>query len=195
MLFFTIFLLFWQKASFSVYGNKLKIVLCGVRPTFGSFFYCSVCDYTGRRCDVNLNFHLRNHMGDKPLICIIFIYNFTHSYIHSSCNFVMIILDSIIALCVINRYKLVKKSKWSECGYRYTQWGKENPHSFLSTSLGHIKLISSFSSAPAFVNWAAFNFILFFILCIIHMNMPCDVMKLKSIDSDQHFTLSSFNCC
>ena len=103
MLLFTIFLLFWQKASFSVYGNKLKIVLCGV-----SFFIAPyVTIGAGRRCDVNLNFHLRNHMGDKPLICVIFIYNFTHSYIHSCCNFVMIILDSIIALCVIKRYNLV----------------------------------------------------------------------------------------
>ena len=102
VLFFTIFLLFWQKASFSVYGNKLKIVLCGV-----SFFIAPyVTIGAGRRCDVNLNFHLRNHMGDKPLICVIFIYNFTHSYIHSCCNFVMIILDSIIALCVIKRYNL-----------------------------------------------------------------------------------------
>ena len=102
-MFFTIFLLFWQKASFSVYGNKLKIVLCGV-----SFFIAPyVTIGAGRRCDVNLNFHLRNHMGDKPLICVIFIYNFTHSYIHSCCNFVMIILDSIIALCVIKRYNLI----------------------------------------------------------------------------------------
>ena len=29
----------------------------------------------------------------------------------------------------------------------------------LHVSFGHIKLVSSFSSAPAFVNWATFNFI------------------------------------